>query len=164
MGVLPDHLLVCQLPSHHHLPVLAVPLPITKQRKLFCLLVHCGIPILSHYPSWHAPSSSNSSFPLLGGAGHFPQKSLSENPRIGSPFSPPPDHTLSYLWPMAHHSCTGWVQVGGAWALCVFHFCVRPKLVCCSCICHGLEAHLFIMFVTPRTQVRARHVTTATHL
>ena len=122
-----------------------MPLPITKQRKLFCLLVHYGIHILSHYPSWHAPSSSNSFFPLLGGAGHFPQKSLSGNPKIGSPFSPPPDHTFSYLWPMAHHSCTGWVQVGGAWALCVFHFCVCLKLVCYSCICHGLEAHLFIM-------------------
>ena len=30
-------------------------------------------------------------------AGHFPQKSLSGNPRIGSPFFPPPNHTLSYL-------------------------------------------------------------------
>ena len=69
----PDHPLVCQLPSHHHLPVLAVPHPIHRQRVLFCLLAHCGIPIqirvgiLSHYPLWHAPSDSNSSFPLLGG-------------------------------------------------------------------------------------------------
>ena len=43
------------------------------KRVLFCFLAHCGIPIqikvdiLSHYPSWHAPSDSNSSFPLLGG-------------------------------------------------------------------------------------------------
>ena len=71
VGVLPNHPLVCQLPSHHHVPVLAVPHPITRQRILFCLLVHCGIPIrnrvgiLSHYPSWHAPSGSNSSFYLL---------------------------------------------------------------------------------------------------
>ena len=36
-------LLVCQLSSHHHLPVLAAPLPIIKQRRLFCLLAHCGI-------------------------------------------------------------------------------------------------------------------------
>ena len=73
VGVLPNHPLVCQLPSHHHLPVLAVPHPITRQRILFCLLVHLDIPIkikvsiLSHCPSWHAPSDSNSSFPLLGG-------------------------------------------------------------------------------------------------
>ena len=73
MGVLSDHPLVCQLPNHHHLPMLAVPHPITKQRVLFCLLAHRGIPIrirvgiLSHYPSWYAPSDSNSSFPLLGG-------------------------------------------------------------------------------------------------
>ena len=48
-----------------------------------------------------------------------PQKNLSRNPRIDFPFSPPPDHTLSYLWPMTHHSCIGWVQIGSAWALCV---------------------------------------------
>ena len=72
VGVLLDHLLVCQLPNHHCLPMLAMPHPITRQRVLFCLLVHCGIPIrirvgiLSYYPSWHAPSDSNSSFLLLG--------------------------------------------------------------------------------------------------
>ena len=73
VGFLPDHPLVCQLPSHHHLPVLAMPHLITRQRNLFCLLVHHGIPIrnkvgtLSYYPSWHAPNDSNSSFSLLGG-------------------------------------------------------------------------------------------------
>ena len=73
VGVLLDHPLVCQLPSHHHLPVLAVSLPITKQRKLLCLPIHRDIliwnkvGILSHYPSWHAPNGSNSPFPLLGG-------------------------------------------------------------------------------------------------
>ena len=73
VGVLLDHPLVCQLPSHHHLPMLAVLYPITRQRNLFCLLVHRGIPIqirvdiLFYYPSWHAPSDPNSFFPLLGG-------------------------------------------------------------------------------------------------
>ena len=73
VGVLLDHPLVRQLPSHHYLPVLAVPLPITRQRILFCLLIHHSIPIrnkvgiLSHYPSWHASSGSNSSFPLFSG-------------------------------------------------------------------------------------------------
>ena len=51
-------------------------------------------------------------------AGHFPQKNLSGKPRIGSPFSISLDHSFSYLWPMAHLSCIGWVQVG-AWALCL---------------------------------------------
>ena len=46
---------------------------------------------------------------------------------------------------MTHHSCIGWVQVGGAWALCVLHFRVCPKLVCCSCVCHGLEVRLCIL-------------------
>ena len=74
-----------------------------------------------------------------------PQKNLSRNPRIDFPFSPPPDHTLSYLWPMTHHSNIGWVQVGGAWALCVLHFCVCSKLVCCLCVCHGLEVRLRVL-------------------
>ena len=57
VGVLPDHPLVCQLLSHHHFPVLAVPHPITRQRVLFCLLAHCVIltqirvDTLSYYPS-----------------------------------------------------------------------------------------------------------------
>ena len=50
-------------------------LPITKQRKLFSFLFYLftvaffrnSVVILSYYPSWHAPSGSNSSFPLLGG-------------------------------------------------------------------------------------------------
>ena len=71
-GVLPNHPLVCQLLSHHHLPMLAVPHPITRQRVLFCLHAHRDIPIqirvyiLFHYPPWHAPSDSNSYFPFLG--------------------------------------------------------------------------------------------------
>ena len=72
LSVLPDHPLVCQLPSHHHLPILAVPFSITRQRRLFCLLIYGGIfihhsaCILSCYPSWHAPNGSNSSFLLFG--------------------------------------------------------------------------------------------------
>ena len=46
---------------------------------------------------------------------------------------------------MTHHSCIGWVQVGSAGALFVFHFRVCQKLVRCSCVCHGLEVHLCIM-------------------
>ena len=43
---------------------------------------------------------------------------------------------------MAHHSCIGWVQVGGAWALWMLHFHVCPWFFCCSCVCHDLEACL----------------------
>ena len=46
---------------------------------------------------------------------------------------------------MTHHSCIGWVQVGSAWTLRVLHFSVRQKLVRCSCICHSLEVHLYIL-------------------
>ena len=61
--------------SHHHLPVLAVPLPSARQRRLFCLLACYGfsthysvcVCVLSLYPSWHAPSGSISSLLLLGG-------------------------------------------------------------------------------------------------
>ena len=49
---------------------------------------------------------------------------------------------------MTHHSCIGWVQVGSAWALRVLHFRVRQKLVRCSCICHSLEVHLYILPLT----------------
>ena len=47
--------------------------PLPDKKKLFCLLVHRGIPIrnnvgiLSYYPTWYASNDSNSSFPLLGG-------------------------------------------------------------------------------------------------
>ena len=89
----PDHPLVCQLPSHHQLPVLAMPHPIPTQRVFFCFLVHCGIPIrikvgiLSHYPSWHAPSDSNSSFPFLGG--------MSSQQNISPEFEQEPQNRLS---------------------------------------------------------------------
>ena len=39
----PDHLLVCQLPSHHHLSILTVPHPIPRQKSL----------ILFSYSPWH---------------------------------------------------------------------------------------------------------------
>ena len=62
-----------QLFSHHHLPMLAVPLPSIRQRRLFCLFACHGfstrydVCAFSLYPSWHAPSGSNSSLLLLGG-------------------------------------------------------------------------------------------------
>ena len=72
MSVLVDHLLVRQSFGHQHLLVLAVLLPITRQRRLFCLLVYhvpptCNdVGAFSLYPSWYAPSDSSSSLLLLG--------------------------------------------------------------------------------------------------
>ena len=48
----------------------------------------------------------------------FLLKELEWDPKIGCPFSLPLDHTILYLWPMAHLPCIGWVQIGGDWALC----------------------------------------------
>ena len=46
---------------------------------------------------------------------------------------------------MAHHAYSGWVQVGGAWALCVLHFHVSPWPICCSCVCLGLWIDLILL-------------------
>ena len=46
-------------------------------------------------------------------AGHFPQKSLSKNPRIG--FSPLPTVRPCPFDPWPTTSYIGWVQAGGAW-------------------------------------------------
>ena len=48
---------------------------------------------------------------------------------------------------MTHHSCISWLHVGSVWALCVLYFRVHQKLVCCSCVCHGLEVHLCILLL-----------------
>ena len=111
--------------------------PITRQRRLFCLfayrgiLIHHSVGILSCYPLWHVPSGSNSSFLLLCGMSSqqdiTPKKNMSGIPRIGFPFFLAPAHTISYFWPMTHHSCIGWVQVGSAWALRVLHFSCTSK-------------------------------------
>ena len=65
--------LVRQSLNHHHLPVLAVPFLITRQKRLFCLFVcrgtftYYGVSVFSLYPSWHTPSGSSSSLLLLSG-------------------------------------------------------------------------------------------------
>ena len=102
--------MVYWLPNHRHYTVLAVPCLIPKQ-KWFCFVL---------YFPWHShPDKSGASllptsitctswFQLMFAsfgwdvipARHFPQKSLNGNPKIGSPFSPPPDHTPSYLLPL----------------------------------------------------------------
>ena len=108
----------------HHASFLA------KKRFLFCLLplfifntlIQIRVKPLPYLPLWHASTDSSSCLLLLGEIWFqqdiSPQKSLSKNPKIGSPISPLPGHTFSYFWPMAHLPYIGWVQVGGAWALC----------------------------------------------
>ena len=125
MGVLTDHH-VC------------VPLPIDRQRRLFCLLVCRSTPfllrygcLLSPYPSWHAPSGSAQFCPFgwcVIPPGHFPRKSPGRNLKIGFPFSLPPNHAL---YPLIHDltvSCIDWVQAGEVWALRMPSFYVCPKI------------------------------------
>ena len=154
VGVLSDHPLVCQLPSHHHLLVLALPLSITRQRKLFCLLVHRvilihhSVGILSYYPSWHAPSGSNSSFPLLGGMSSqrtFPPKEFEWEPQ--NRLSLLTTARLYLLLPLTHDSpLLYWLGIGW-WCL---GFVCAP-LLCMSKAClllmhfHGLETHMCIL-------------------
>ena len=136
------------LVDHH----VCVPLPITRQRWLFCLLVCHGTPFLlrcrcflSPYPSWHTPSGPAPFYPFwwcVIPAGHFPQKSPGRNLKIGLPLSPPPNHTLLPLTHDFTMSCIGWAQAGEVWVLRVSSFHMRPKSACCSLVCRSLEAYL----------------------
>ena len=100
--------LVCQSLSHYHLPVLAVPLLITRQRRLFCSFVCRGtltcydVGALSLSPSLMACTQQfqlilTSFGRYIISIGHFPQKSLSRNPRIGFSLFLPLDHPLLLL-------------------------------------------------------------------
>ena len=136
----------------HHCSV-CVPPSITRQKRVFCLLGCRGTPFLlrsgfflSHYPSWHAPSGSNSAclFWVVSHPSMTPhRKSLSQN--FKNRFFPFPHHQTmpsEFLTPDLTMPCIGWVQIDGAWALRVpsFHMC--PKSACCPFICRGLEASL----------------------
>ena len=136
------------LADHH----ICVPLPITRQRELFCLLVcrgtlfmlRCGC-LLSPYPSWHAPSDPAQLYLFrwcVIPAGHFPQKSPGRNLKIGLSLSPLPNHALLPLTHDLTVSSIDWVQAGEIWVLRVpsFHMCL--KSVCCSLVYRGLEACL----------------------
>ena len=121
---------------------------ITRQRVLFCLLAYPSIPIwirvaiLSHYLSWHASSDSNSFFIFLGWyvipARHFPQKSLSGNSRIGSPFLSTarlyPFLSLTHGLPFLYWLGTGW------WCL---------SLVCAPLPCVSMACLLFMHLLWP---------------
>ena len=124
-----------------------MPLPITRQRRLFCLFVchdtltcygvgtlslpiphgmHLVIPTHLYF-FWMLCHLSRTFLPKE--PKQEPQKSLSKNPKIGFPLSPLPDHAISYLWPMAHYFLywlsTGWWYLGLACAplLCMSKTC-----------------------------------------
>ena len=119
----PDHPLVCQLPSHRrHLLVLAMPHTIHRQRVLFlfsCSPWHSHLDKDGHFlllspmacTSWFQPI-----FPFFGWyvilARHFPQKSLSGNPKICSPLLPTarpyPLLPLTYGSPVLYWLGTSW--------------------------------------------------------
>ena len=122
------------LTDHH----ICVPLPITRQRGLLCLLVcrdtpflvRCGC-LLSSYPSWHAPNGLAQLCPFgwcVILTRHFPQKSPGRNLKIGLSLSLPPNHALLPLTHDLTVSCIGWVQDGEVWALRVPSFHVCPKI------------------------------------
>ena len=126
----------------HHSPFLDKITCLVYYLSLFVLPMWIRIKLPHHLPLWHA-SSGPSPYSFGWDAiltGDFPQRSLSGNPRIDPIFSPPPNHTLRIPWPMAHFSCIGWVQVGGALTLCA---CSTPSEFvslwpshhfCCPCI------------------------------
>ena len=80
--------------------------------------------------------------------GHFPQKSLGRNLKIGLPLSPPPNHALLPLTHDLIASYIGWVQASEVWALRVTSFHMCPKSACCSLVRRSLEACLHsLLFV-----------------
>ena len=103
------------LVDHHQ--TVCVPLPITKQKGLFCLLVYHST------PSYYCVGSFSLPIPhgmhLVASAQfcpfwwcvipteHFPQKSPGKNLKIGFPFSPPLNHTLLPLTHDLTASCIG---------------------------------------------------------
>ena len=129
--------------------------PSLDKRRLFCLFVYHGT--LSCYgvgvfslPIPHGMHLVVSAqFCLFGWCviptGHFSQKSPNRNPKIGFPFSPPPNHIPLPLTHDLTVSCIGWVQVGGVWALRVPLFHVYPKFVCCSCVYRDWSAQSAIL-------------------
>ena len=121
-----------------------VPLTITRQRGLFCLLVCRGTPFLlwcgcrlSPYPLWHAPSGLAQPYPFgwcVILARHFPQKSPGRNLKIGLPLSPP---TMpSYLWPMTSLCpiLAGYRLVRSGSCTCLSSICVQNLIVALSSV------------------------------
>ena len=134
-----DHPLVYQLLSHHHLPVLAVPHSIPRQKSFIlftCSLWHSHLDKGGH-PLLLIPMACTKwfqlIFPYFGWyvilMGHFPQKSLSGNPKIG--FSLLPTAKLCPFLPLTHGpSLLYWLGRSG-WCLSL----VRAPLPCVFMAC-----------------------------
>ena len=146
LGVLADHLLVCQSLSHHHIPMLAMALD--KEDYFVCLLVvtlfSATVRVLSLSLFLSLIACASFKWYVIP-AKHFPQKSLSRNPIIGFPLSPLPNHALLPLTHDLTTSYIGWVQGGDVWALCICQFHIHPKFVYCSHVRRGPEACLLIL-------------------
>ena len=109
-----------------------MPLPITRQRRLFCLLVCHGTPSCYGVSAFSLPNlhgmhlvASVQLCPFgwcVIPARHFLQKSLNRNLKIGFPLSLPPNHALLPLTHDLTASCIGWVQAGEVWALRMLSF------------------------------------------
>ena len=124
----------------------------TKENYLFvCLPWH---PFLlwsrclqSHYPSWHAPSGSNTALLLLGGMSSqqdtSPKRAQPRTSKQVFPLSPPPSHALL---PLTHDLTMSYIG-GEVQALRVPFFHVCPKSACCSCVCHGWPTQFAIRFL-----------------
>ena len=135
--------------------VLAAPLPITRQRRLFCLfvclpwhpyLLRCGCSLsIPHDMHLVVPTHHCFFWVIFHPSRTFPPKEPEQEPQNRFPLSPPLDHTLLPLTHDLTTSCIGWTQAGDVWALHVLYFCVCPKSTCCSCICLGLGAFLHIL-------------------
>ena len=137
------------LTDHH----ICVPLPITRQRGLLCLLVcrdtpflvRCGC-LLSSYPSWHAPNGPAQLCPFgwcVIPTRHFPQKSPGRNLKIGFPLSPPPNHALLPLtYDLIVLVLAGYKLVRSKPCVCLPSMYVQ-KSASCSLIRRGLEACLY---------------------
>ena len=120
------------------------PLP-DKGDYFVCLLIMTFSLAIPHGMHLVVPTHLSSFGWIVIPAGRFLQKSLSENPRTGFPFSPPLDYTFSYLWPTTP-VLVGYRSIVPGLCICSTS-CVCQKLVHCSCICHGLEAHLCILLL-----------------
>ena len=159
MGVLPR--LPTDLPAAQPLPLHCVgcttPHSQTKMVLVLSLtslntLIRIRIKSLHYLPLWHASIDSSSYLLLLGEMLSQQdislQKSLSGNPKIGSPLLPTtrphPLITLTYGPPPLY-----WLGTS-RWCLspmCILHFRLNPSLFWPSHICHCLQFCLVLLYI-----------------
>ena len=134
--------------NHHHLPVLAVPLPSAKQKRLFCLFACygffyplqcvCSLSVsIPHGIHLVVPTHHCFFWVHFIPTGHFPQKCLSKNLRIG--FFPLPTARpclLTHDPPLPILDRYRLVMPGS-------HACFT-FFICCSCICRDLKISLIL--------------------